>query len=76
MSRVLAESPATDAVRYAAARLLAAGADPVALGRPFLADPDLVARLRLDAPLNPVRGRYLMYGAGRPDTPTTPPSRR
>ncbi len=64
MSPVRAESPATDAVRDAAARLPAAGADPVALGRPFLANPDLVARLRLDAPLNPVRGRYLDYVGG------------
>ncbi len=35
--------------------MLAAGADLVALGRPFLANPDLVRRLRLGAPLNPVR---------------------
>ncbi|MFF4473305.1 alkene reductase [Streptomyces sp. NPDC001599] len=61
---VLVESPATDAVRRASARLLAAGADLIALGRPFLANPDLVARLRLGAPLNPVRGRYLMYVGG------------
>ncbi|MEU6448084.1 alkene reductase [Streptomyces sp. NPDC046979] len=61
---VLPESPATEAVRHASARLLAAGADLVALGRPFLANPDLVARLRLGAPLNPVRGRYLMYVGG------------
>jgi N-ethylmaleimide reductase len=44
--------------------MLAAGADLVALGRPFLANPDLVARLRLGAPLNPVRDRYLMYVGG------------
>ncbi|CAM5451361.1 Alkene reductase OS=Streptomyces tendae OX=1932 GN=GUR47_23445 PE=4 SV=1 [Streptomyces tendae] len=61
---VLDESPATDAVHRAAERLLAAGADLIALGRPFLANPDLVARLRLGAPLNPVRGRYLMYVGG------------
>jgi N-ethylmaleimide reductase len=54
----------TDAVRRAGERLLAAGADLVALGRPFLANPDLVARLRLGAPLNPVRDRYLMYVGG------------
>lgn len=47
-----------------AERALAAGADLVALGRPFLANPDLVARLRTDAPLNPVRDRYLMYVGG------------
>ncbi|KUN96013.1 hypothetical protein AQJ84_21120 [Streptomyces resistomycificus] len=37
----------TEAVRRASAELLAAGADLIALGRPFLANPDLVARLRL-----------------------------
>lgn len=42
----------------------AAGADLVALGRPFLANPDLVTRLRLGAPLNPVRDRDLMYVGG------------
>lgn len=46
------------------ARLLAAGADLIALGRPFLANPDLVRRLALGAPLNPVRDRYLMYTGG------------
>jgi N-ethylmaleimide reductase len=51
-------------VRHAAERTLAAGADLVALGRPFLANPDLVARLRTGAPLNPVRDRYLMYVGG------------
>ncbi|MEU9519438.1 alkene reductase [Streptomyces sp. NPDC048224] len=61
---VLDESPSTDAVHRAAERLLAAGSDLIALGRPFLANPDLVARLRLGAPLNPVRGRYLMYVGG------------
>lgn len=54
----------TDAVSRAADRLLAAGADLVALGRPFLANPDLVARLRQGAPLNPLRDRYLMYVGG------------
>ncbi len=39
-------------------------ADLVALGRPFLANPDLVRRLRLGAPLNPVRDRYRMYVGG------------
>jgi N-ethylmaleimide reductase len=42
-------------------RLLAAGADLIALGRPFQANPDLVDRLRTGAPLNPIRERYLMY---------------
>lgn len=63
----------TDAVRRAGERLLAAGADLVALGRPFLANPDLVARLRLGAPLNPVRDRYLMY-VGGPDGYTDYPT--
>ncbi|MFF8426709.1 alkene reductase [Streptomyces sp. NPDC016566] len=54
----------TAAVTRESARMLAAGADLVALGRPFLANPDLVARLRLGAPLNPVRERYLMYVGG------------
>ncbi|MET8247149.1 alkene reductase [Streptomyces sp. NPDC005202] len=54
----------TEAVGRESARLLAAGADLIALGRPFLANPDLVARLRLGAPLNQVRDRYLMYVGG------------
>ncbi|WP_121717555.1 alkene reductase [Streptomyces sp. E5N91] len=61
---VLGDTLTTDAVHRASARLLAAGADLIALGRPFLANPDLVARLRLGAPLNPVRDRYLMYVGG------------
>ncbi|MGV9418323.1 alkene reductase [Streptomyces sp. NPDC003674] len=54
----------TRAVTRAAREMLAAGADLVALGRPFLANPDLVTRLRLGAPLNPVRDRYFMYVGG------------
>jgi N-ethylmaleimide reductase len=54
----------TRAVDTAARRLLDAGADLVALGRPFLANPDLVTRLRLGAPLNEIRDRYLMYVGG------------
>ncbi|MGW1284297.1 alkene reductase [Streptomyces sp. NPDC002586] len=54
----------TEAVTRAVRELLAAGADLVALGRPFLANPDLVERLRLGAPLNPVRDRYFMYVGG------------
>lgn len=53
-----------DGGRAAGERLLAAGADLIALGRAFLANPDLVARLRLGAPLNPVRDRYMMYTGG------------
>ncbi|MFJ9023783.1 alkene reductase [Streptomyces sp. NPDC102259] len=54
----------TDAVSRAVDRLLAAGAELIALGRPFLANPDLVDRLRRGAPLNPLRDRYLMYVGG------------
>jgi N-ethylmaleimide reductase len=54
----------TDAVHRASGALLAAGADLIALGRPFLANPDLVARLRLGAPLNEMRDRYFMYVGG------------
>ncbi|WP_245592601.1 alkene reductase [Actinomadura rifamycini] len=45
-------------------RLAGAGADLVALGRPFLANPDLVERLRRGAPLNAVREGHLMYTGG------------
>ncbi|MGW0916388.1 oxidoreductase [Streptomyces sp. NPDC002784] len=54
----------TRAVDTSARWLLDAGADLVALGRPFLANPDLVTRLRLGAPLNEIRDRYLMYVGG------------
>ncbi|MFD7918685.1 alkene reductase [Streptomyces sp. NPDC059740] len=53
-----------DGGRAAGERLLAAGADLVALGRPFLANPDLVRRIALGAPVNEVRDRYLMYVGG------------
>jgi N-ethylmaleimide reductase len=45
-------------------RLLAAGADLISLGRAFLANPDLVERLRIGAPLNPVREEGMMYSGG------------
>lgn len=54
----------TEAVARAAREMLASGADLVALGRPYIANPDLVARLRRGAPLNPLRERYLMYVGG------------
>ncbi|MFI9172231.1 alkene reductase [Streptomyces lincolnensis] len=54
----------TQAVARASEELLTTGADLIALGRPFLANPDLPTRLRLGAPLNPVRDRYLMYVGG------------
>jgi N-ethylmaleimide reductase len=40
---------------------MAGGADLVALGRAFIANPDLVTRLRTGAPLNPLRPEYLMH---------------
>jgi N-ethylmaleimide reductase len=58
------EEISTEGVRRASEALLAAGADLIALGRPFLANPDLVTRLRLGAPLNEVRDRYFMYVGG------------
>ena len=42
---------------------LAHGADIVAFGRPFIANPDLVARLKANAPLNEVN-RATLYGGG------------
>ncbi|MFD5556548.1 alkene reductase [Streptomyces sp. NPDC127068] len=47
----------------AAAHSLAHGADLVSFGRDFLANPDLVARCRIGAPLNAVR-RAGFYGGG------------
>uniref|UniRef100_UPI0006E2614C oxidoreductase n=1 Tax=Streptomyces atriruber TaxID=545121 RepID=UPI0006E2614C len=62
-----------DGGRAAGERLLAAGADLVSLGRAFLANPDLVERMRLGAPLNAPRDKGLMYeggAAGYTDYPT------
>ncbi|CAN7152413.1 alkene reductase [Acidovorax sp. LjRoot74] len=42
---------------------LTQGADIVAFGRPFIANPDLVARLHANAPLNEVN-RATLYGGG------------
>lgn len=53
-----------DGGRLAGERLLAAGADLVSLGRAFLANPDLVERMRVGAPLNPLRDKGLMYVGG------------
>ncbi|MCX5377369.1 alkene reductase [Streptomyces sp. NBC_00091] len=53
-----------DGGRHEAERLLAAGADLVSLGRAFLANPDLVERLRSGAPLNPLQDKGLMYVGG------------
>ncbi|MGW5386567.1 alkene reductase [Nocardia sp. NPDC003963] len=52
------------AITAEAGRLLAAGADHIALGRAFLANPDLVERLRTGAPLNAIRDAHLMYVGG------------
>jgi len=57
------ELPA-DGGRHEGERLLAAGADLISLGRAFLANPDLVDRLRIGAPLNQVQDKYLMYVGG------------
>jgi N-ethylmaleimide reductase len=46
-----------------AEQALAGGADLVAFGRPYIANPDLVERLRRNAPLN-VPERATMYGGG------------
>ena len=46
-----------------AERALSEGADLVAFGRPFIANPDLVRRLKEDAPLNPLDVATL-YGGG------------
>jgi N-ethylmaleimide reductase len=42
---------------------LAEGADLVAFGRPFIANPDLVDRLRVGGPFNTVE-RATLYGGG------------
>ncbi|AEG91122.1 alkene reductase [Ramlibacter tataouinensis] len=44
-------------------RALAEGVDLVAFGRPFIANPDLVERLRRGAPLNPA-DKNTFYGGG------------
>lgn len=67
-----------DGGREAGERLLAAGADLIAFGRGFMANPDLVERLRIGAPLNQVRDQYAMYTGGETgytDYPTLADSR-
>jgi N-ethylmaleimide reductase len=39
-------------------------ADAIAFGRPYIANPDLAERLRLNAPLNALKGRETLYGGG------------
>lgn len=46
-------------------------ADLVAFGRPFIANPDLVERLRHDAPLSPLNQKTL-YGGGAEGYPDYP----
>ncbi len=64
-----------DGGRHEGERLLAAGADLVAFGRPFLANPDLVERMRIGAPVNPLRDMHLYLGGetGYTDYPCWPP---
>ncbi|UQW99295.1 alkene reductase [Streptomyces sp. RerS4] len=52
-----------DGGKSAGERLLSAGADLISYGRGFLANPDLVHRLRTDAPLNDYRPDSF-YGGG------------
>ncbi|MEU2503604.1 alkene reductase [Streptomyces sp. NPDC007863] len=62
-----------DGGKAAGERLLEAGADLISLGRAFLANPDLVERLRTGAPLNPLRETNWMYSGdetGYNDYPT------
>jgi N-ethylmaleimide reductase len=68
----------TDGGRYAGERLLDAGADLIALGRAFLANPDLVDRLRNGAALNPVRDNLTYIGGetGYTDYPVLATARR
>ena len=50
--------------REMALEAIASGrADAVAFGKPFISNPDLVARLRTDAPLAPLV-RETLYGGG------------
>lgn len=55
--------PPEDGGRENAEQWLRRGADLIAIGRGFLANPDLVARFHTDAPLNPVNPEGL-YGGG------------
>ncbi|MGW1772368.1 alkene reductase [Streptomyces sp. NPDC002104] len=58
------EQFAADGGKSVAEALLAEGADLVALGRGFLANPDFVERLRVNAPLNEIRSEFLMHVQG------------
>lgn len=58
------EEVAADGGKRRGERLLSEGADLVALGRGFLANPDFVERLRTGAPLNEIRPESLMHVQG------------
>lgn len=62
--RLSHEELAADGGKRRAERLLDEGADLVALGRGFLANPDFPERLRTGAPLNELRPEFLMYVRG------------
>ncbi|MFI9106105.1 alkene reductase [Streptomyces fildesensis] len=67
------EEVVTDGGKQRGERLLDEGADLIALGRGFLANPDFVERLRAGAPLNEIRPELMMHvhGAeGYTDYPT------
>ncbi|MFI1240997.1 alkene reductase [Nocardia salmonicida] len=65
-----------DGGKAAAEELLAAGADLISLGRSFLANPDLVARLRDDALINPFDDAHFYGGdaTGYTDYPVLEPA--
>ncbi|MFF1926011.1 alkene reductase [Streptomyces sp. NPDC058221] len=58
------EEVAADGGKRQGERLLAEGADLIALGRGFLANPDFVERLRTGAALNDIRPELLMHVHG------------
>lgn len=58
------EEVAADGGKRQGERLLAHGAELIALGRGFLANPDLTERLRTGARLNEIRPEFLMHVHG------------
>ena len=57
------------------ARILHDQADLIAYGQPFIANPDLPARFRLNAPLTqPQRATFYGGGAGYTDSPSLTPT--
>ncbi|MEE4495824.1 alkene reductase [Streptomyces sp. BE230] len=67
------EEAAADGGMRRGERLLVEGADLIALGRGFLANPDLVERLRTGAPLNEIRPEFLMHVHGEEGYNDYPP---